>query len=139
VRPILQKFAEGFMVDGIFLQTPQELFPIFQQKMDSFLILKRHPNLQVGINEIDFEEKKIGALLDPINDNANLIIVTNIKYINEVASHWKRFSPVIKDKFQVDEFIQQESIEMRLVSRLEEIRIALEDVTSILKERNCIE
>ncbi|MFX0051114.1 MAG: hypothetical protein ACFE8U_07445 [Candidatus Hermodarchaeota archaeon] len=133
IRPIIQKFAEGFMVTGIFLQTPQELFPIFQQKMDTLLILKRHPDLQTGINELEFEDNRIGVLVDPIKNNTKLIIMADAKHIHEVAAHWKRFSPVVKEKFQVEEFIQQESIEMRLVSRLEEIRIAIEDATSYFK------
>jgi hypothetical protein len=123
------------MVTGIFLQTPQELFPIYQQKMESLLLLKRHPTLQDGINELNFENKTIGALVDPIKEDAKLIILADGKNIQEVASHWKRHSPVIRERFKVEEFIQKESIEMRLIGRLEDIRLAFEETTTILKEK----
>ncbi|MFX0015741.1 MAG: hypothetical protein ACFFB2_01300 [Promethearchaeota archaeon] len=135
LRLILEKFAEGFSVTGIFLQTPQETFPIIQQKADSLLIVKRHPNLQAGITEIKIDDNIMGVLTESLDDETNIVIVAAPKYIQEIAAHWKRFLPVVKKQIEIEEFIRQESIETKLVNRLEDIRVALQDTTVILKEK----
>ena len=53
----------------------------------------------------------------------------------ETHSHWKRFAPVIREKIQLEDFILQESLETRLLNRLEDIRIAIEDSLIIFKEK----
>lgn len=135
LRSVLQKFAEGFAVTGIFLQTPREIFPIIQQKADSLLILKRHPTLQVGLTELNIDNIKMGVLVDSLGEDTNIVILAATKHIQEIAAHWKRFLPVIKREIQIEEFIHQESIETKLINILEDIRIALSKTTSILKEK----
>lgn len=135
LRSVLQKFAEGFSVTGIFLQTPQEIFPIIQQKADSLLLLKRHPNLQVGITELTIDESKMGVLVDSLDIETNIVIISASKHIQEISAHWKRFLPVVKKQVKIEEFIRQESIENKLINRLEDIRIALNKTTTILKEK----
>lgn len=135
LRIVLQKFAEGFSVNGIFLQTPQEVFPIIQQRADSLLVLKRYPDLQAGVSEVKIDDRKVGALVDFLNDQTKIVILTAPKNIQEVASHWKRFLPVVKKQINIEEFIRQEGIETKLVNRLEDIRIALSNTTTILKEK----
>ncbi len=135
LRTVLQKFAEGFSVNGIFLQTPQEVFPIIQQRADFLLVLKRYPDLQVGVSEVIMDDKKVGALVDSLNNRTKIIILTAPKNIQEVASHWKRFLPVVRKQINIDDFIHQESIETKLINRLEDIRIALSKTATILKER----
>ena len=135
LRPLLQKFAAGFAVTGIFLQTPQEIFPIIQQKSDSLLVLKRHPTLQVGITELIFDDIKIGALVESLDDDTNIVILAATKNIQEIAAHWKRFSPIIRKQIQIEEFIHQESIETKLINRIEDIRISLSNTTIIFKEK----
>ncbi|UCE13209.1 MAG: hypothetical protein JSV04_13605 [Candidatus Heimdallarchaeota archaeon] len=132
---ILEKFAEGFSVRGIFLQTATQTFPIIQQKADSLLLIKRHPNLQIGINKLRIKDDKIGVLVDSLDDETNIIIVTAYKHVKEVAAHWKRFSPVIQKQIQIEEYIHQESIETKLINQLEDIRIALSTSTTLLKEK----
>ena len=135
LRSVLQKFAEGFAVTVIFLQTPREIFPIIQQKADSLLILKRHPTLQVGLTELNIDNIKMGVLVDSLGEDTNIVILAATKHIQEIAAHWKRFLPVIKREIQIEEFIHQESIETKLINILEDIRIALSKTTSILKEK----
>lgn len=135
LRPVLEKFAEGFAVTGIFLQTPQEVFPIIQQKSDSLLLLKRHPNLQIGINELQIDDKKVGVLVDSLNDQTNIIILSALKHIQEVETHWRRFLPVIRKQISIEEFIHNEGIETKLINRLEDIRLSLTSTKSILKEK----
>ena len=135
LRPLLKKFAAGFAVTGIFLQTPQEIFPIIQQKSDSLLVLKRHPNLPVGITELIFDGIKIGVLVEMLDDDTNIVILAATKNIQEIAAHWKRFSPIIRKQIQIEEFFHQESIETKLISRIEDIRISLSNTTIILKEK----
>lgn len=135
LRPLLQKFAAGFAVTGIFLQTPQEIFPIIQQKADSLLVLKRFPNLQVGITELNIEDAKVGVLVESLDNDTNIVIIAAKKHIQEIAAHWKRFSPVIRKQIHLEEFIHQESIETKLISRIEDIRISLSNTTIILKEK----
>ncbi|MFX0125200.1 MAG: hypothetical protein ACFFAE_16325 [Candidatus Hodarchaeota archaeon] len=135
LRPILQKFAEGFSVTGIFLQTPQEIFPIIQQKADSLLLLKRHPNLQAGISEVNIDETRMGVLVDPLGAETRIVIISAPKHIQEISAHWKRFLPVVKKQIQIEEFIRQESIENKLINRLEDIRIVLSKTNTFLKEK----
>ncbi len=135
LRPLLQKFAAGFAVTGIFLQTPQEIFPIIQQKSDSLLVLKRHPNLPVGITELIFDGIKIGALVESLDDDTNIVILAATKNIQEIVGHWKRFSPIIRKKIRIEEYIHQESIETKLINRIEDIRISFSNTTTILKEK----
>ncbi|MFX1537100.1 MAG: hypothetical protein ACFFDI_23045 [Promethearchaeota archaeon] len=135
LRPILQKFAEGFSVTGIFLQTPQEIFPIIQQKADSLLLLKRHPNLQVGITELKVDETIMGVLVESLDSETNIVIISAPKHIQEISAHWKRFLPVVKKQIQIEEFIRQESIENKLINRLEDIRLAFSKTTTNLKEK----
>jgi hypothetical protein len=135
LRPLLQKFAAGFAVSGIFLQTPQEIFPIIQQKADSLLLLKRHPNLQVGITELNINDTKVGVLVESLDNNINIVILAATKNIQEIAAHWKRFSPIIRKQIQIEEFVQQESIESKLINRIEDIRISLSNTTIIFKEK----
>lgn len=135
LRSVLQKFAEGFSVTGIYLQTPQELFPIVQQRADSLLALKRHRNLPIGITELKIQDTKMGVLVDSLDTDVNIIILAATKHIQEISATWKRFLPVIRKKIQIEEFILQESIETKLVNQLEDIRIAITDATMILKEK----
>lgn len=132
---VLEKFAEGFGISGIFLKTATQTFPIIQQTADSLLLIKRHPNLQLGINELRINDVKIGVLVDSLDDETNIIIITSDIHIKEVAAHWKRFSPVIQKQIQIEEYIHQESIETKLINQLEDIRIALSNATTILKEK----
>lgn len=137
VLPLILKFAEGFSVIGIFLQTPEEIFPLFQESTSLILVLKRNPKRLVneGITELVFEDQKIGVLVEKMTEDANLVILAETRNIQEVAAHWKRFSPHISKMFDINEFVKGEGIEMRLVSQLEEIRVALIDSYSILKEK----
>ncbi len=135
LRSVLEKFASSFSVSGIFLQTPQEVFPIIQQKADSLLLLKRNPNLQIGINELKLDDKKIGVLVDSLNDQTNIVILSASKHIQEVETHWKRFLPVIRKQINIEDFIHQESIETKLIKRLEDIRLTLTSTKTVLKEK----
>jgi hypothetical protein len=74
-------------------------------------------------------------LVDTLNDEIKIIIVTSLKNIHETHSHWRRFAPVIRDKIELEDFILQESLETRLLNRLEDIRIAIEDSLTIFKEK----
>ncbi|MHA2031819.1 MAG: hypothetical protein ACW99Q_20765, partial [Candidatus Kariarchaeaceae archaeon] len=89
LRQLLQKFATGFTVPGIFLQTPKEIFPILQEKTDILLMLKRSPRLQVGTDELVISGKNMKALVDSLDENTNIIIITESKNFQEVSSNWK--------------------------------------------------
>jgi hypothetical protein len=135
LHQVLRKFAEGFSVFGIFLQTQQEIFPIIQQRIDSLLVIKRHPNLAVGISKIDLEGREVGVLIDPLNEETNIVILSAFKNIQQVAAHWKRFLPVVQKQIQEEDVIKKESVETKLINRLEDIRIAISNVKGILKEK----
>ena len=138
LRELLNKFAVGFSVAGIFIQTPQELFPVVQENPNFYLAIKRIPILEEGIIEVNVGDEKYGLLVNILNDQLKILIVSNIKNINEIESHWKRFSPVIREKVQINDFILQESIETRLFNRLEDIRISFEDSLIDFKEKTKI-
>ena len=135
LRALLDKFALGFSVLGIFVQTRQELFPVMQETPIFFLALKRTPNLKEGISEIEINDQLYGLLVDPLNDNFKIIIIGNHQNISEIKSHWKRFTPVIREKIQLDDFLLQESMETRVINRLEDIRILFDNSVSVLKEK----
>ena len=122
LRELLDKFAVGFSVAGIFIQTPQELFPVVQENPNFYLAIKRLPTLEEGSLEIKVGGEKYGLL----------------KNITEIELHWKRFLPVIREKVQINDFILQESIETRLFNRLEDIRISFEDSITNFKEKTKI-
>lgn len=136
LRQLLQTFAKGFTVLGIFLQTPKEIFPIFQEKTDILLILKRRPKMKLGRTEMIISEKSMSALVDSLDDETNLIIITESKNFQEVSSHWKRFLPIVRKQINIQEFIRQESIETKLINRLEDIRQSFESMSIILKEEH---
>ena len=136
LKVLLEKFAAGFSVKGIYLQTSQELIPIVQESSELLLMLKRHPNLPEGIVNLIYEEQEIGILVETLEDDNKLIILTDSKHIQEVSSNWKRFTPIIKKQMNTEQFLNQESVETRLVNRLEDIRITIENSTSILKEKS---
>ncbi|MFX0085420.1 MAG: hypothetical protein ACFFAU_07075, partial [Candidatus Hodarchaeota archaeon] len=127
--------AEGFTVLGIFLQTPREIFPIFQEKTDILLMLKRRPRLQVGTSNLSISGKSIKALVDSLDDETNIVIITESKNFQEVKSHWKRFLPIVRQQINIKDFIQQESIEIKLINRLEDIRQSFETMKVRLKEK----
>jgi hypothetical protein len=135
LRDLLDNFAQGFSVTGIFIKTSKELFPIVQENPNLFLALKRAHNLEEGIDEIEISNKTFSLLVDTLSDEIQIIIVTNPKNIHETYSHWKRFAPVIRGKIKLDDFILQESLETRLLNRLEDIRITIEDSLTIFKEK----
>jgi hypothetical protein len=136
LRKLLQKFAKGFTVLGIFLQTPKEIFPIFQEKTDILLMLKRRSKMKLGITEMKISEKSMTALVDSLDDETNLIIITESKNFQEVSSHWKRFLPIVRKQINIQEFIRQESIETKLINRLEDIRQSFESMSIVLKEEH---
>ncbi len=136
LRQLLQKFAKGFTVLGIFLQTSKEIFPIFQEKTDILLMLKRRPKLKLGTTEMVISEKLMSALVDSLDDETNLIIITESKNFQEVSSHWKRFLPIVRKQINIQEFIRQESIETKLINRLEDIRQSFESISIVLKEEH---
>ncbi|MHA2111480.1 MAG: hypothetical protein ACW98W_08350 [Candidatus Hodarchaeales archaeon] len=127
LRELLDKFAAGFSVIG--------LFPIVQENPNLFLALKRSHILKEGITDLEISDKTFGLLVDTLNDEIKIIIVTSLKNIHETHSHWRRFAPVIRDKIELEDFILQESLETRLLNRLEDIRIAIEDSLTIFKEK----
>lgn len=135
LRELLDKFAAGFSVTGIFVQTSKELFPIVQENPNLFLALKRSHILKEGISELEISEKTFGLLVDTLNDEIKIIIVTSLKNIHETHSHWRRFAPVIREKIELEDFILKESLETRLLNRLEDIRIAIEDSLTLFKEK----
>jgi len=135
LRELLDKFAAGFSVIGIFVQTSKELFPVVQENPNLFLALKRAHILEEGISELGISNKNFGLLIDTLSDEIRIIIVTSLKNIHETHSHWKRFAPVIREKIELEDFILQESLETRLLNRLEDIRIAIEDSLIIFKEK----
>jgi hypothetical protein len=139
LRDLLDKFALGFSVLGIFVHTRQELFPIVQENPQFFLALKRTPALKEGISEIEINDQQYGLLVDSLNDNFKIIIIGNFQNISEIQTHWKRFTPVIREKIQLDDFILQESMETRVINRLEDIRILFDDSVNVLKEKNEID
>ena len=138
LRELLDKFAVGFSVGGIFIQTSQELFPVVQENPNFYLAIKRIPTLEEGFLEIEVGSEKYGLLVNALNKQLKILIVSNLKNINEVQAHWKRFAPVIREKVQINDFIMQESIETRLFNRLEDIRILFEDSLIDFKEKTNI-
>ncbi|MHA2096130.1 MAG: hypothetical protein ACW98F_16045, partial [Candidatus Hodarchaeales archaeon] len=114
LRDLLNKFAVGFSVVGIFIQTPQELFPVVQEHPNFYLAIKRISVLEEGFLEIQVGSEKYGLLVNILSEQLKVLIVSNLKNITEIESHWKRFAPVIREKVQIDDFILQESIETRL-------------------------
>jgi hypothetical protein len=116
------------------LQTPKEIFPIFQEKTDILLMLKRRPRLQVGTIELSISNKSMKALVDSLDDETNILIIAESKNFQEVTSHWKRFLPIVRKQINIKDFIQQESIEIKLINRLEDIRQSLETMAIRLKE-----
>lgn len=139
LRKLLDKFAVGFSVLGIFVQTPKELFPIVQENPNFFLALKRTARLDEGISRIEVSNQHYGLIVDSLNENLKIIIIANTQNINEIQSHWKRFTPVIREKIQLDNFILQESLETRIINRLEDIRILFDDSVHIIKEKTEID
>ena len=135
LRELLDKFAYGFSVVGIFVKTPKELFPIVQENPNLFLALKRTHMLEEGISEILVNNENFGLLVDTLSKDIQIIIITGIKNIYETQSHWKRFAPVIREKIELNDFILQESIETRVLNRLEDVRILFEDSLSLFKEK----
>ncbi len=135
LRQLLQKFAEGFTVLGIFLQTPREIFPIFQEKTDILLMLKRRPRLQIGTSNLSISGKPLKALVDSLDDDTSIVIIAELKNFQEIKSHWKRFLPIVRQQINIKDFIQQESIEIKLINRLEDIRQSFETMTISLKEK----
>ncbi len=139
LRELLDKFAVGFSVGGIFIQTPQELFPVVQKNPNFYLAIKRIPTVEEGFLEIQVGSESYGLLVNTLNEELKVLIVSNLKNINEIESHWKRFAPVIREKVKINDFILQESIETRLFNRLEDIRISLEDSLLDFKEKTKID
>ncbi|MHA2153718.1 MAG: hypothetical protein ACXABU_00125 [Candidatus Hodarchaeales archaeon] len=135
LRELLDNFAVGFSVAGIFIQTPQELFPVVQENPNFYLAIKRIPTLEEGFLEISVGSEKFGLLVNILNEQLKILIVSNLKNINEIQAHWKRFAPVIREKVQIDDFIMQESIETRLFNRLEDIRISFQYSLIDFKEK----
>jgi len=135
LRDLLEKFASGFTVIGIFIQTQQELIPVVQQSPELLLILKRHPNLASGSTTLKFEDKEIGILVDTLNDEVKILILASPVHIQEISAHWKRFLPIIRKQMNINEFLNKESVETRLINRLEDIRLTLEDTLKELKEK----
>ena len=135
LRELLDNFAVGFSVVGIFVKTSKELFPIVQENPNLFLTLKRTHILEEGISELETSNKTFGLLVDTLSEEIRIIIVTSLKNMQETHSHWKRFAPVIREKIQLEDFILQESLETRLLNRLEDIRITIEDSLIIFKEK----
>lgn len=85
--------------------------------------------------ELTFEGQEIGILVEKLQEDTELILLTDARNIHEVAAHWKRFSPHISKMFDINSFVKGESIEMRLISQLEEIRVVLTESHSILQEK----
>lgn len=139
LRKLLDKFAVGFSVLGIFVQTPKELFPIVQENPNFFLALKRTAKLDEGISRIEISNQHYGLIVDSLNENLKIIIIANTQNITEIQSHWKRFTPVIREKIQLDNFILQESLETRIINRLEDIRILFDDSVHMIKEKTEID
>ena len=81
-------------------------------------------------------EKSMTALVDSLDDETNLIIITESKNFQEVSSHWKRFLPIVRKQINIQEFIRQESIETKLINRLEDIRQSFESMSIVLKEEH---
>lgn len=135
LRELLDKFAIGFSVAGIFIQTPRELFPVVQENPNFYLAIKRIPTLEEGFLEIQVGSERYGLLVNMLSEELKVLIVSNLKNITEIQSHWKRFAPVIREKVQINDFILQESIETRLFNRLEDIRISFEDSINDFKEK----
>jgi len=135
LRELLDKFAVGFSVVGIFVQTSKELFPIVQENPNLFLALKRVHILEEGISELEISNKLFGLIVDTLSEEIRIIIISSLKNMPETHSHWKRFAPVIREKITLEDFILQESLETRLLNRLEDIRIAIEDSLTIFKEK----
>jgi len=135
-RELLDKFAVGFSVNGIFVQTPQELFPVVQDNPNMYLALKRIAKYTEGITEIEVADNQYGLIVNTLTDEYTMLIITNLKNVSEVEAHWKRFAPVIREKVQLENFILQESIETRILNRLEDIRILLMDSVNIFKENS---
>ncbi|NHJ00896.1 MAG: hypothetical protein EAX86_02085 [Candidatus Heimdallarchaeota archaeon] len=139
LKQILEKFAEAFSVKGIFLQTPTELFPIIQERADTLLILKRKGILPAGITEITIGEHKLGVIVEVLHAETKLILMADSKNIEEIRPHWKRFLPAVEKGMDINEFIQQESIETKLLNALDDIHIALTEANKNLKEKMNIE
>jgi hypothetical protein len=135
LRELLDKFAVGFSVLGIFVQTHQELFPIVQESQKFFLALKRTARVDEGISNIEIDNQDFGLLADSLSEDLKILIIANKQNINEIQTHWKRFSPVLREKAQLEDFILQESMETRIINRLEDIRILLSKSAIILKEK----
>ncbi len=135
LKKILEKFAEAFSVKGIFLQTPTELFPIIQDRADTLLILKRRDSLPSGVSEITLGEIKLGVIVEVLDEETKLILLADYKNIDEIKPHWKRFLPAVEKGMDINEFIQQESIETKLLTALEDIRIALIEAGKSMKEK----
>jgi hypothetical protein len=135
-RDLLDKFAVGFSVNGIFVLTPQELFPVVQDNPGIYLALKRKPKFTEGTSEIIISDNPFGLIVNALTDEFTILIITNLKNVNEVQSHWNRFAPVIREKVQLKDFILQESIETRVLNRLEDIRILMMDSVNIFKEKS---
>lgn len=138
LRQLLQKFATGFAVPGIFLQTPKEIFPIFQEKTDILLMLKRSQRLHVGTTDLIISGKNRKAIVDSLDEKTTIIIIAETRNYQEISSNWKRFLPIVRKQIDIHNFIQQESIETKLINRLEDIRQSLETISTVLKEEKTL-
>ena len=76
--------------------------------------------------------------MDSLDEKTNIIIIAESKNYQEIITNWKRFLPIVRKQIDIHEFIQQESIETKLINRLEDIRQSLETISTILKEEKTL-
>jgi len=133
---LLEKFAKAFKTLGIYLYDSGRFVVLSQTDALGLAILRRHLIEPPTTELLTFAEESgpFTAIVNDLPDTSiKIIVLCHENDLSSIHKHWKRTYKVIAKKIPVDNIVEEENFQTRMVRSVDAIDKNLDQVIVTLK------
>lgn len=133
---LLRKFVKAFKALGIYLYDSGRIVVLEQKSALGLAILRRNILEQPSTETLTFVEESgtYVAIVNELPDSSLLMIVLCLKKnLASVKKHWSRTFKVVSKKIPLDQIVEEESIQTKMVRSVDAIDKNLDQLMAQLR------
>ncbi|MFX0116772.1 MAG: hypothetical protein ACFFB3_19645 [Candidatus Hodarchaeota archaeon] len=133
---LLSKFVKAFKALGIYLYDSGRIVVLEQKSAIGLAILRRNILEQPSIETLTFAEESgnYAAIVNELPNSAiRIIVLCYEKDLSSVQKHWSRTYRVVAERIPLDQIVEEESIQTKIVRTVDAIDKNLDKVMARLE------
>lgn len=133
---LLRKFVKAFKALGIYLYDSGRIVVLEQKSALGLAILRRNILEQPSAEILTFVEESgtYAAIVNELPDSPLLMIVLCLKKnLSSIKKHWSRTFKVVAKKIPLDQIVEEENIQTKMVRSVDAIDKNLDKVMAQLR------